>query len=149
MKKTTLVQLKEQIAAVKNIRNLFRDQKRWYIGAEAVDKNGEDASPSGKNAVRWCLIGGLKKYGQKRTTFGIPGQVIDLNDDLDYDDPDGCHQYISVRESLGDRRRRILHRRVMLFLDFNLLAMQDEYKERVSAANKKIYALLKGANSSE
>lgn len=145
MKKTTLAQLKNKLKGVRAVRKLLEDPKRWTTGREGRNAAGYGVSPVATNAVSWCLIGGLRNVGLERTALGAPGDVLNLNDTLGCYDPDRDAR-LKLGPSKGTSSSRdeiILHRRVMLFLDFNELALRDEYEERVTAANKKISAMLK------
>lgn len=44
-------------------------RKRWCKGDEALTKNGGFVDPKSHNAVRWCAIGAMRKYGLADDTF--------------------------------------------------------------------------------
>ncbi len=139
MRKQTLARLKEQIRGVAELRKLFEDPERWTEGTLAEDKDHDSVNARSKRAVRWCMIGGLKKVGLRRDLFGPESSVIDLNDDIRGDDPE-FESYIYTDPSVEPvvQDKRIRHRRVMLFLDFQLLALRDEYGRQKRRYNREV-----------
>lgn len=46
------------------IKDLLTDECKWTKGHAAIDKNGNETSPTRESAVCWCLSGAIDKcYG--------------------------------------------------------------------------------------
>src|SRR4051812_39887610 len=49
------------IAAIVEVRDLFKDPSKWTTGLYARDADARDVDPCDPTACCWCLIGGLRK----------------------------------------------------------------------------------------
>jgi hypothetical protein len=65
------------LEALRALEKLFSKPGTWTRGRFAVDKDGEEVTPSDKKAVKFCAVGGIDRVRSKKWfDYHTRGQII-------------------------------------------------------------------------
>ena len=82
----------KNLSEIKNLQELFEDEKRWTQFAEARDQGGGSVGADSPDAVSFCLYGAVQRIYQKKDRDEVFNKltqithcsVIYFNDSLGY-----------------------------------------------------------------
>jgi hypothetical protein len=86
--------MKPPLQVLSEVRDLFKDRKKWTQHAYARDKNGYECNATDPFATCWCLAAAIlikaggadQADGARRVLYDlIPGSIVGKNDDEGYD----------------------------------------------------------------
>lgn len=131
---TTITQARSALSAIKNIQRRIGRPEKWIQGDEANLENGDTTDPLDPKAKCFCMMGAARRVNRaeninyiKPSSVGL-GLKVMSNVMVTKDNGSCTENKIIGANDDGD----MTHLRLMMLLDFTVLATQDAIDNMVA-----------------